>query len=123
MRDVLGLTLDKVYRWMLLLEEYRPKIAYIKGIHNTVADTISQFEYDHSVNQTAESYYMTKFKSSKHSQRQNWMIVSRHWCNLAVNTDTHEDLNHMFAHHEEEEEIYPLCRSPNSREWTDHSQI
>jgi hypothetical protein len=36
MRDALGLTLDQVYRWRLLLEEYGPKIVYIKGIHNTV---------------------------------------------------------------------------------------
>jgi hypothetical protein len=53
MRDALGLTLDKVYQWRLLLEEYRPKIVYIKGIHNTVADAVSQLEYDSSVNQTA----------------------------------------------------------------------
>ncbi len=41
-RDALGLTSDRVYRWWLLLEEYAPKIIYIKGIHNTVADAILQ---------------------------------------------------------------------------------
>ena len=40
-RDALGLTSDRVYRWRLLLEEYAPEIVYIKGIHNTVADAIS----------------------------------------------------------------------------------
>ncbi len=40
MRDALGLTSDQVYRYRLLLEEYGPKIVYIKGIHNTVADTV-----------------------------------------------------------------------------------
>jgi len=40
MRDALGLTLDQVYQWRILLEEYRPKIVYIEGIHNTVADAI-----------------------------------------------------------------------------------
>jgi hypothetical protein len=40
MRDALGLTSDQVYQWRLLLEEYRPKIVYIKGIHNTVADAV-----------------------------------------------------------------------------------
>jgi hypothetical protein len=39
-RDALGLTSDRVYRLQLLLEEYAPKIIYIKGIHNTVADAI-----------------------------------------------------------------------------------
>jgi hypothetical protein len=38
MRDSLGLTLDRVYHWRLLLEEYGPEIVHIKGIHNTVAD-------------------------------------------------------------------------------------
>ncbi len=49
MRHALGLTLDQVYQWRLLLEEYGPKI-YIKGIHNTVVDTVSWLEYDPSVN-------------------------------------------------------------------------
>ncbi len=41
MRDALGLTFDRVYQWRLLLEEYGPKILYIKGIHNIVADAVS----------------------------------------------------------------------------------
>ncbi len=49
-RDALGTTLDWVYRWRLLLEEYMPKIVYIKGIHNTIADAISWLEYDPSIN-------------------------------------------------------------------------
>ncbi len=65
MRDALGLTLYRVYRWRLFLEEYGPKIVYIKHIHNTFADAISWLEYDPSVNQTAESYYMMKVKNSK----------------------------------------------------------
>ncbi len=60
MRDALGLTSDRVYRLRSLLEEYGPEIVYIKGIHNTVADAISRLEYDPSVNNTAESYLMTK---------------------------------------------------------------
>jgi hypothetical protein len=39
-RDALGLTSERVYRWLLILEEYAPKIVHIKGIHNTVADAI-----------------------------------------------------------------------------------
>ncbi len=33
-RDALGLKLDRVYQWRLLLEEYGAKIVYIKGITN-----------------------------------------------------------------------------------------
>jgi hypothetical protein len=50
MRDALGLTLDRVYQWRILLEEYRPKIIYIKGIHNTIADAVLRLEYDPTVN-------------------------------------------------------------------------
>jgi hypothetical protein len=50
MRDALGLTSDRVYQWRLLLDEYGPKIIYTKGIHNTIVDAVSQFEYDPSIN-------------------------------------------------------------------------
>jgi hypothetical protein len=49
-RDALGLTSDRVYRWRLLLELYGPKIVYIKGIHNTIADAVSRLEYVSSFN-------------------------------------------------------------------------
>jgi hypothetical protein len=54
----------------VILEEYGPKIVYIKGIHNTIADAMSWVEYDPSVNRTAENYHMMKVKkrSSKRSQ-------------------------------------------------------
>jgi hypothetical protein len=76
MRDALGLTLDRVYQWRLLLEEFRPKIVYIKGIHNTVADAVSRLEYDPSVNQTAESFHTAKIRNNSR-QRQCWMTVSK----------------------------------------------
>jgi hypothetical protein len=48
-RDAPGMTSNRVYRWRLLLEEYRPEIVYIKSIHNTIVDTISRLEYDPSI--------------------------------------------------------------------------
>ncbi len=69
MRDALGLTLDRVYQWRLLLEEYGPKIIYIKGINNTVADAVSRLEYDPSVNKTAESFH--QWKSGREAIRDN----------------------------------------------------
>jgi hypothetical protein len=43
------MTPDRVCQWRLLLEEYGPKIVYIKGIYNIVANTTSRLEYDPSV--------------------------------------------------------------------------
>ncbi len=72
----------------LLLEEYGPKIFYIKGKHNTATDAISWLEYDPSVKQTAESYFMMKvYKKSNCSQRQNWMTFSKYWCELELDTN------------------------------------
>ncbi len=51
-RDALGPTSDRVYQWWLLLEEHAPQIIYIKGIHNTVADAVSQLDYDPQLNKT-----------------------------------------------------------------------
>ncbi len=114
MRDALGLTLDQVYQWRLLLEEYGPEIVYIKGIHNTVADTVLQLEYDPSINRTAESFQMTKVRNNSH-QRQCWMVVLKNWGRLDIDSDNldsytnkHDDWNLVFAHHDEEDEVYPL---------------
>ena len=49
-RDALGLTSNRVYRWRLLLEEFPPKIEYKKWITNTVADAISRLDYDPKIN-------------------------------------------------------------------------
>ena len=49
-RDALGLTSDRVYRWRLILEEYGPEIVYIPGVTNVVADAMSRLGYDTSVN-------------------------------------------------------------------------
>ncbi len=104
------LTVDRVYRWRLLLEKYGLEIVYIIDIHNTIADSISRLEDDPSVNQAPESYCMVKVKSSKSSQRQHWMAISKIWCKLDIdiNTNKHKDLNFLFASHGEEEEVYPL---------------
>ncbi len=36
------------------------------------------------------------------------MTVSKHWCNLEIDTNKHEDLNFALANDKEEDEIYPL---------------
>jgi hypothetical protein len=114
-RDALGLTSDRVYRWRLLLEEYGPDIVYIKGIHNTVADAVLRLEYDPSVNKTAETYHMTKVGNRNSLQKQSWMTVSKNWCKLDIDSDNldsytnkHDDWSPMFVHHAKEDKIYPL---------------
>jgi hypothetical protein len=72
MRDALGFTSDWVCQWRLLLEEYGPKIVYSKGIHKTIADAISRLEYDPSVNQTTESYFMTKVAQNAVRDKTGW---------------------------------------------------
>jgi hypothetical protein len=116
-RDALGLTSDRVYQWRLLPEKYGPEIVYIKGIHNTVAGAVSLLEYDPSINQTAESFHTTKVRSNS-SQRQCWMTVLKKWCKLDIDSDNldsytnkHDDWNLIFAHHKEEEKLYPLTLS------------
>jgi hypothetical protein len=55
---------------------------------------------------------MTKIdKNSKCSKRQNWMTVSKHWCELEsdTNTNKYEDLDLMFANYGEEDGIQPLA--------------
>ncbi len=108
MRDALGLTSDRVYQWRLLLEKYGPKIIYIKGIHNTVADAVLRLEYDPSVNRTAESFHTMKVRNKQSRQRHNWMTVLKKWCKLDIDSDNldsytykHDDLNLVFAHHKE----------------------
>jgi hypothetical protein len=36
------------------------------------------------------------------------MTISKHWCNLEIDTYKYEDLKFVFANHREEDEIYPL---------------
>ncbi len=98
-----------------MLKEYGPKIVYIKGIHNTIADAVSRLEYDPSVNQTAESVHMMKVRNKKSHQRQCLMTGSKNWCepdiasdNLDSYTNKHDNWNLVFAHHKEEDKIYPL---------------
>jgi len=101
MRDALGLTSDRVYRWRLILEEYGPEIVYIKGIDNTVADAISRLDF-------------TPVPPSSQKEQQNWMTFTKCWC--ALEKDTHEfseqqhltSMSQVFANHSKDEEIFPI---------------
>jgi hypothetical protein len=53
---------------------------------------------------------MTKVKENSRSVlRQNWLTLSKHWCNVETDDTTkNADLNLVFATHGEEDKIYPL---------------
>jgi hypothetical protein len=78
-RDALGLTSDRVYCWRLLLEEYDPEIIYIKGIHNTVADTILQLEYDPKLNKTNEYTHAMLGVEPEELSVQQWKSCAYYW--------------------------------------------
>ena len=93
----LGLTSDHVYRWRLLLEEFGPKIVYIKGTHNSVANAISRLDFGPN--------------PSIHS---NWMTFTQCWCpqeeeSKEIDASAHQDqMNLVFANHSNKDAVYPL---------------
>ncbi len=110
-QDTLGLTSDRVYHWQLLLEEFAPEIAYIKGIHNTVADAISWLDYNPEVNPASEFNYST-FGPAKGETIVKWKAFSKLWRCYNKNNPGNEtqecNLNKGFANCSKEEEIFPL---------------
>jgi hypothetical protein len=111
-QDALGLTSDRVYHWQLLLEEFAPEIAYIKGIHNTVADAISQLDYNPEVNLTSKFNYSTFGIPAKGDTIVKWIAFSKLWRCYNENNPGNEtqecNLKKVFANRSEEEEFFPL---------------
>ncbi len=111
-RDALGFTTDRVYRWWLLLEEYAPKIIYIKGIHNTVADAILQLEYDPKLNKTNEYTHAMLGVEPVELSAQRWKSFAHRWhCYNETSMPTQAycfHMNEVFANCSDEDEIYPL---------------
>jgi hypothetical protein len=112
-RDGRGLTSDRVTRWRILLEEYAPKIIYIKGIYNTVVDAISQLDYDPKLNSTNEYNHATHVMSTNEEACQKWLMCSKFWsCYNKTQRDPDKtntiQMNQVFANRNEEDKIYPL---------------
>ncbi len=113
-RDALGWTSDRVYHWQLLLEEFAPKIVYIKGIHNLVADAISWLDYNPEFNLTSKfNYnYSTFGVPAKGETIVKWKTFSKLWHCYNENNPGNEtqecNLNEVFANPSKEEEIFPL---------------
>ncbi len=114
MQDALGLTSDQVYRWRLLLEEYSPTIEYIKEIHSTVADAISQLDHGPFLN-----------------DRYNWMTFTQCWCHYtetaqetcASQANYTESINLAFANRSKENSNYPLTTRERAESHSKGTQL
>jgi hypothetical protein len=122
-RDALGLTSDRVYCWRLLLEKYAPEIIYIKGIHNTVADAISQLEYDPKLNTNQYTHAMLGVEPEELSAQQ-WKSFAHHWHSYnetSTPTQAHcFHMNEVFANCSDEGKNIPSnnignCSSPTGQ--------
>jgi hypothetical protein len=128
-QDALGLISDRVYHWRFLLKEFAPEIVYIIGIHNTVADAISQLDYNPKANPTSEFIYSTFGIPAKGETIIKWKAFSKLWCCYNKSNpgkETQEcNLNKVFANHSEEEEIFPspLQRLQRHKRPTSNSNI
>ncbi len=85
----------------------------IKGIHNTVADAISQLEYNPFLNLTNEYNHATHGMSTKEPAHHKWNTFSKHRrssynesCGQSNTKYAH--LNQVFANRSEGDKIYPL---------------
>jgi hypothetical protein len=96
----------------ILLKEFAPEILYLKGIHNTVVDTISQLDYNPEVNPISKFNYSTFGIPAKGETIVKWIAFSKLWCcynkNNSGNETQEHNLNEEFANHSKEEEIFPL---------------
>jgi hypothetical protein len=125
-RDALGLTSDRVYHWRLLLEEYAPEIIYIQGIHNTVADTILQLEYDPKLNTTNEYTHAMLGVELEELSAQRLKSFLHHWHSYneaSTPTQTHcFHMNEVLLNHSDEDKIYPLTTAEiAAAQWADAS--
>jgi hypothetical protein len=94
------------------LEEFAPEIVYIKGIHNMVADAISQLDYNPKVSPTSKFNYSTFGIPAKGDTIVKWIAFSKLWrCYNENNPGNKRQecyLNEVFANRSKEEEIIPL---------------
>jgi hypothetical protein len=93
-------------------EDFPPKIVYVKGIHNTVADAISWLDYNPTVNLASKCNHATLGMSVKGNTIAKWKTFLKLWCcyNGYNNGNKMQkcNLNQVFANCSKEEEIFLL---------------
>ena len=107
-RNALGLTSDEVYRWRLIIKGYGPKIMYIKGIDNTVADAVSRLDYNPKLNRHADDEGESISKGEKWN---NFLTLINRYDTKSSDeptTDFNSNYSQVFAHNQSDDEVYPL---------------
>jgi hypothetical protein len=94
------------------LEEYAPKIIFIKEIQNTVADAILQLHYDPKLNTTSNYTHAMLGVEPEELSVQQWKSFAHHWQSYnksSASTEAHcFHMSEVPAKHSEEDEMYPL---------------
>ncbi len=97
------------------MEEYAPEIIYMKGIHNSVADAVSQLEYNPKLNTTNNYTHATLGLEPEELSAQWWKLFTHHWCSCNesnASTEAHcFHMNEVFANCSDKDKIYPLTTS------------
>ncbi len=108
------------------MEEYAPKIIYIKGIHNTVLGTILQLEYEPKLNKNNEYTHAMLGVEPEELSAQQWKSFAHHWCSYTETSMQTQaycfHMNEVFANRSDEDEIYPLTTKEFAEtQWADAS--
>jgi hypothetical protein len=94
------------------LEEYAPEIVYIKGIHDTVVDAISQLKYDPKLNKINEYTLAMLGMEPEELSAQQWKSLVHHWRSYNETSMPMQaycfHMNEVFANRSDKDEIYPL---------------
>ncbi len=85
---------------------------YIKENHNTVADAITQLEYDPKLNKTSEYTHAMLGVEPEELSAQQWKSFAHHWRSYNETRRPTQayffHMNKVFANCSDEDEIYPL---------------
>ncbi len=95
------------------MEEYAPKIIYIKGIHNTVADAILQLDYDPMLSITNEyTHANLGVEPEELSAAQKWKSFAHHWQKYNKSSTPMQaycfHMNEVSENCSNKDKIYPL---------------
>jgi hypothetical protein len=97
------------------LKNKGPRLILSKAYTIPLQINLTAWVYDPSVNQTAESYFMTKVDNSqKQSERKLDSSLKYHGANCSH--QKHEEFNLVFTNHRTVDGIYPLKRDSKAQD-------